>query len=63
MERLTAALEREKVTLKTLREAIQEEKEVTKALDARARLQQEELEQLGEAKLIMCKVFTYRILV
>lgn len=58
MERLTAALEREKVTLKTLREAIQEEKEVTKALDARARLQQEELEQLGETKPGIFMAFT-----
>ncbi|XP_047499487.1 coiled-coil domain-containing protein 40-like [Penaeus chinensis] len=63
VERLTAALEREKVTLKTLREAIQEEKEVTKALDARARLQQEELEQLESEAVGVKRAWETNVLV
>ncbi|XP_063595747.1 coiled-coil domain-containing protein 40-like [Penaeus indicus] len=63
VERLTAALEREKVTLKTLREAIQEEKEVTKALDARARLQQEELEQLESEAVGVKRAWEANVLV
>lgn len=48
VERLTAALEREAATLKTLQEAKQEETELAQALKERARLQEEELLHLGK---------------
>lgn len=50
VERLTAALERESSTFTALNMAIAEEQERTQTLHDRARLQQEELTQLGMAE-------------
>lgn len=47
VERLTASLERESATFRTLQEARREEMELAHALMERARLQEEELLHLG----------------